>query len=73
MSNDAHPDPAVKLVTMANQIGHFFAHKGAAAPPLIAAHIIDFWTPRMREQLRAHVAAGGAGLEPLPRQAADMV
>jgi formate dehydrogenase subunit delta len=31
----------------------------------IAGHIRQFWERRMREQLAAHVAAGGEGLDPL--------
>jgi formate dehydrogenase subunit delta len=52
------------LVTMANQIADFFvAEAGAdAAPQEIAAHITKFWDPRMRTQIIAHAAAGGAGL-----------
>lgn len=59
------------LVQMANDIGHFFAaepkHEDAVAG--IASHIQRFWDPRMRRQIAAHLAAGGAGLEPLPREA----
>jgi len=54
------------LVTMANQIADFFvAEAGAdAAPQEIASHIAKFWDPRMRTQIIAHAAAGGAGLSP---------
>ena len=37
----------------------------ARAVPQIANHIRMFWDPRMRRDIAAHVAAGGAGLEPL--------
>jgi formate dehydrogenase subunit delta len=33
--------------------------------PQIAQHIKDFWDPRMRKMIQAHVAEGGAGLDPL--------
>jgi formate dehydrogenase subunit delta len=59
-----------KLVYMANQIGRFFAAQGAArAVPAIADHLRKFWTPRMRAEIVAHLRAGGAGLDDLPRQA----
>lgn len=55
-----------KMVHMANQIALFFESRpepeGVAG---VAAHINDFWEPRMRRQLLDHVAAGGAGLRPL--------
>lgn len=61
-----------KLVLMANQIATFFATQGAdRAVPQIAAHIQSFWDPRMRQAIRAHVAAGGAGLQPLARAAIE--
>ncbi len=56
-----------KLVMMANQIGRFFAsqpHTDATAGT--ADHIRKFWDPRMRSAILAHLAAGGAGLDPVP-------
>jgi formate dehydrogenase subunit delta len=59
-----------KLVMMANQIAKFFAAQGdARAVPQIADHIRQFWDPRMRRELDAHLARGGAGLDPLARAA----
>ena len=59
-----------KLVYMANQIGKFFASQGEAqAAAGIANHLEKFWDPRMRLAIFAHLEAGGAGLEPLVRQA----
>lgn len=61
---------ADKLVMMANQIGKFFAaQKNADQPAMVADHIRKFWDPRMRRQIAAHVAAGGAGLEPMVLEA----
>jgi formate dehydrogenase subunit delta len=61
-----------KLVQMANQIGRFFAHEGPEqAPASIADHLARFWDPRMRAQIRAHVASGGDGLDPFVRQAVE--
>jgi formate dehydrogenase subunit delta len=59
-----------KLVMMANQIARFFAAQGEArAVPQIADHIRQFWDPRMRRAIAAHIAAGGAGLDPLAKAA----
>lgn len=61
---------ADKLVMMANQIGKFFAAQTHAdKPALIADHIKKFWDPRMRKGILAHLAAGGAGLDPLVLEA----
>lgn len=55
-----------KLVMMANQIAKFFEAQGAErAVPQITSHIEQFWDPRMRRHILAHVAEGGAGLSPL--------
>ncbi|MDF1621081.1 formate dehydrogenase subunit delta [Pseudothioclava nitratireducens] len=55
-----------KMVRMANQIAKFFASQPEAARvPGVANHINDFWEPRMRAALLAHIAAGGEGLDPL--------
>lgn len=56
---------AEKLVTMANQIGRFFANQGEArAVAGIEEHLRKFWDPRMRAQILAHLDGGGAGLDP---------
>ncbi len=61
-----------KLVYMANQIGTFFRSQGACkAPAAIAEHITKFWEPRMRTAIIAHLETGGAGLDPLVREAVD--
>lgn len=53
-----------KLVYMANQIATFFkTQPGDEAADRVASHLRDFWEPRMREQLLAHIKAGGAGLD----------
>jgi len=63
------------LVQMANDIGHFFASEPQRADAVagIAAHIQRFWDPRMRRQIRAHLQAGGAGLDELVREALTRV
>lgn len=66
-----------KLVRMANQIGIFFAHQGqgpdadAKAVMAIAKHLDDFWDPRMRAAIVAHLGAGGEGLDPLVKRAVE--
>jgi formate dehydrogenase subunit delta len=59
------------LVRMANQITAFFEPypKGEAIDG-IAKHIHLFWDPRMRNQLKAFIDAGGEGLSPLFVEAA---
>lgn len=60
-----------KMVHMANQIAAFFkTQPGADAARGVAGHLNDFWEPRMRAQLIAFIAAGGAGLDPLVLDAA---
>lgn len=53
-----------RLVTMANQIGAFFASQGdrEEAVNAIADHLRRFWEPRMRLAIIRYVAGGGAGL-----------
>ncbi len=70
MSSAAAPDD--KLVRMANQIAQFFKsqpHDEAVAG--IVDHLRSFWTPKMRRQIADHAAAGGAGLDPLTREAVE--
>jgi formate dehydrogenase subunit delta len=56
------------LVTMANNIGDFFASepdKGKGAKG-VADHIRAFWDPRMRKQIFAHIdQEAGEGLDEL--------
>jgi formate dehydrogenase subunit delta len=56
------------LVTMANQIGTFFASfpDREEATTGIATHIERYWAPRMRRRLYEHVdSTYGAGLDPI--------
>ncbi len=63
-----------RLVYMANQIGKFFASQGPdQAVAGTADHIRKFWDPRMREEIAAYVAGGGAGLDPLVREAIGLL
>lgn len=64
-------DPAEKIVRMANQIAGFFKSSGEShAVAGTQNHIAQFWDPRMRAQLQAHLVQGGAGLDPVALQAA---
>jgi len=60
-----------ELVRMANDIGNFFASEPdrESAVAGIASHVRRFWAPRMRRAVYVHLAAGGAGLDDLPRAA----
>ena len=70
MSGNAHE----KLIYMANQISKFFESKPHAEGVAgIAAHINDFWEPRMRRHFFEVVDAGGAGLRPLVLEAAQTI
>ncbi len=65
---------ANKLVTMANQIGAFFASQGPdQAIAGTASHLKKFWDPRMRAAIVAHLRAGGEGLRPEVRLAVEQL
>ena len=71
---EPHAKAAAKLVTMANQIGKFFASQGPdEAVAGTADHIRKFWEPRMRGAIFAHLQAGGAGLDPNVRRALEIL
>ena len=56
---------------MANQIGKFFRSQGEeAAVKGTAEHLRKFWD-RTRAAIFQHLAEGGAGLDPIPRQAIE--
>ncbi len=59
-----------KLAYMANQIGRFFAaQKAGTAVAGIENHIRQFWDPRMRRDLLAHLDK--VTLDPPVRQAVE--
>ncbi len=65
---------ADKIARMANQIATFMESKPhAEGVTLLAAHINDFWEPRMRRQLFELIDAGGTGLRPLVLDAAPSI
>lgn len=65
---------AEKIVRMANDIAKFMESKPhAEGAALLAAHINDFWEPRMRRQLFAVIDRGGEGLRPLVMDASGAI
>jgi len=65
---------AEKLTMMANQIGAFFKAQGEdKAAAAIADHLKRFWDPGMRADIVAHLGQGGAGLDPLVRNAVEIL
>lgn len=65
---------ADKIARMANDIAKFMESKPhAEGVALLAAHINDFWEPRMRRQLFEKIDAGGGELRPLVMEAAGAI
>ncbi|MCA0043975.1 formate dehydrogenase subunit delta [Celeribacter litoreus] len=61
-----------KMVLMANQIASFFGTQpGGDQAAGVAAHLKDFWEPRMIAQLKDYLAGGGANLNPLVVEAGE--
>jgi len=60
-----------RLVAMANDISNFFGSDPdpEAAAEQVAGHLKKFWEPRMREEIRRYVSAGGMGLSSIAIQA----
>jgi formate dehydrogenase subunit delta len=60
-----------RLVAMANDIAAFFDSEPdqAVAAEGVRAHLVRFWEPRMRREIVAHLAGGGAGLTNTAREA----
>ncbi len=62
------------MVRMANQIAGFFKSYGAEdGKKEIAAHINNFWEPRMRAKFFEYLGTGGKDLDPLVAEAAKLV
>jgi formate dehydrogenase subunit delta len=70
----SHDTPNAKLIYMANQIAKFFESKPhAEGVKGVAAHINDFWEPRMRRHLFEVFDAGGVGLRSLVLDAKNLI
>jgi formate dehydrogenase subunit delta len=70
-----HDDKTVlgldRLITMANQIGDFFApYPPERRAEGIRNHLRTYWDPRMRADLLDYIVAGGDGLKPFVVQGA---
>jgi len=64
-----------RLVTMANDIAHFFAAEQdrELAVKAIAGHLKRYWDPRMRRDIVAHYRQGGEGFEESVRRAVALL
>ena len=62
------------MVRMANQIAGFFKSYGTEeGKKEVAAHINNFWEPRMRASFFEYLGAGGKGFDPLVTEAAKLI
>jgi len=61
------------LVKMANDIAAFYDGAEANPAAAVAGHIRRFWEPRMIAAFVAHLQAGGQGLTPTTRAAAEQL
>lgn len=60
-----------KIVRMVNQIAKFFESQPKPDKAgHVAAHVMEFWEPRMRDELAALLKEGGTGLSPLALEGA---
>ncbi len=63
-----------KLVRMANEIArNLRTLPGDQPSAATAAHVRSFWTPGMRATIIAHADTGGAGLDPIARDAVRLL
>ncbi|MGY6634632.1 MAG: formate dehydrogenase subunit delta [Alkalilacustris sp.] len=62
-----------KLIGMANQIAAFHATQSGPSCEAIAAHINDFWEPRLRKALLALADQGDTRLHPAARAALPLL
>jgi formate dehydrogenase subunit delta len=65
---------AERMVHDANQIALFFAsypHEEAVAG--VVKHFQMYWEPRMKSQIKAYVAEGGAGLHVVALEAVRLL
>ena len=63
-----------RLITMANQIGDFFApYPPERAREGLRNHLRTYWDPRMRNALLAHIDAGGDGVDDRVVEAAQQL
>ena len=59
-----------RLIYMANQIARNLATQSVDSSALaVADHVAQFWDPRMKAMLLAHLNGGGEGLSPIAHAA----
>ena len=64
--------PPEKLTLMANQIARAFAHEGEEQAIVSTRdHLVKYWAPSMRADIRRYLAEGGEGLLPVARSAVE--
>lgn len=63
------------LSQMVNDIANYFAAEPdhAAGVNSVADHLRKFWDPVMRKQIIEHLHNGGEGLEPMAREAVQIL
>jgi formate dehydrogenase subunit delta len=62
------------IIRMANQIGGFFKSYGIEeGKKEVAAHINNFWEPRMRAQFFDYLGEGGKELDPIVIEASKLI
>ncbi len=63
-----------RLIYMANQIGKYFSSQKHEDPAEgIANHLAKFWDPSMRAKILKHLESGGAGLDPVVKDAIQLL
>jgi len=68
------PEGPAKLAYMASQIARFFESQGdGRAAEATRDHLKSFWSPAMRREIAAHLAAGGEGLSPVAARAVALL
>lgn len=63
------------LTRMVNDIANYFAAEPdhAAGVAGVADHLKKFWDPVMRRQIIGHLRDGGAGLDPMAKEAVQLL
>jgi formate dehydrogenase subunit delta len=63
------------LIKMANEISAFFQSEDdhEHASHLVATHLRRYWEPRMRKEIIAYQATGGAGLNEIALRGVELL
>lgn len=62
-----------RLVYMANQIATNLKFEGDQAAAAVADHMLQFWDPRMKDQIISRAAEADHGLTPLANEAVTLL